>query len=87
MYNFSDKGINKLITATSNLSKGLEDLAHIKEKGIESWNEKYKISKSYDNARKFISLTEINKMSTKVERIYKVFFGGDWKEKLNEKTN
>lgn len=87
MYNFSDKEINELITVTCSLSKGLENLTHIREKGLESWDEKYNISESYNNTKKFISLTEVNRMSKKVEKIYKIFFGDTWKEKLNEKIN
>lgn len=87
MYSFTDKKINELITVTCSLSKGLEDLSYIREKGLESWDEKYNISESYNKAKKFISLTEINRMFRGVERIYKLVFKEEWKEKLNEKIN
>lgn len=84
MHCYTNKEVSKLITVTCSLSKSLDNLTHIKEKGIESWDKEYNVSENYNNAKEFLVIPEIHKMFKNVERVYKE---EDWMEKLNEKTN
>ena len=74
MYSFTDKEINKLIAVTCNLSKGLDHLTYLRERGVESWDEKYNIFENYASAKDFISISEIDRMFKNVESIYSLAF-------------
>lgn len=78
------KKIEEVIS--SGLSKGLENLGDIKE-GIEKWENKYSVPNYYKISEKFLQNNDIYRMRRKIEKVYKILHGDEWKEELNEKTN
>lgn len=66
---YSEKEVNELLEITFELSKELEDLSHIREKGIGSWDKKYDIFNKFENIRRFISFPKVNSILKKIEEI------------------
>ena len=52
MFNSIGKAYEPIIA--SKLSKALNNLKYIREKGIESWDKKYEVSNNYKHAKEFI---------------------------------
>ncbi len=69
------------------LNSGLEDLSMIRKKGVKEWERKYDVLNYYSISERFSQDTGIYRMRKGIKRIYKICYGDEWKEKLNEKTD
>jgi len=87
MHCYTDKEIGELIKVSCGLTKSLENLFHIKDKGVDSWSEKYNVPNLYNKARRFLTVPGMDKMFKRIEKIYKIVYEDEWSNYLNEETD